>query len=415
MVKIELHQNYAWFRIEQALPAETLTTGSYRLRLSYLSDHKGNERLPQIKIIEYTKAGGQTFVRIAGDLRPGSGIRNIDVDFAITTNAYPDRSYRLCVEISQQGSFCFGGLSLIRHEEDPEQVNRYIAPYRTYKFQVSKELQELNDDMDTDMREDPGGWLTRMLHVALRIEDYETAGGLARYVLRHHGRDRVVMEKAGPRVLDTLLALGELDDARRLVIDMASLGIQHDHLTQVGRLLGGPGGRTDRKPRSYALPSGRLDVFSLNRDIEHNRAIFEDMLSHPRAAESRELLWANYLRHFSEADYLSRLNRYLSDNGSPYHIELCEHADNVLQRASFCQRRPLSGLMTGGPLVSVIVASWNAEATLGYAMICIARGDNWLTQLKNEETLYLSVTRNLPVNALQEVHRFGGVARLVAT
>jgi hypothetical protein len=49
----------------------------------------------------------------------------------------------------------------------------------------------------------------------------------------------------------------------------------------------------------------------------------------------------------------------------------------------------------------------------GYPMICVARGDNWLTELKNEETLYMSVTRNLPIGALQEVRRFGGLSRLV--
>lgn len=49
----------------------------------------------------------------------------------------------------------------------------------------------------------------------------------------------------------------------------------------------------------------------------------------------------------------------------------------------------------------------------GYPMICIARGRNWLTEVKNEETLYLTVTRNLPAKALQEVQAFGGLARLI--
>ncbi|SNR66488.1 hypothetical protein [Paracoccus sediminis] len=49
----------------------------------------------------------------------------------------------------------------------------------------------------------------------------------------------------------------------------------------------------------------------------------------------------------------------------------------------------------------------------GYPMICVARGRDWLTEVKNEETLYLSVTRNLPSQALQDVQHFGGLARLV--
>lgn len=49
----------------------------------------------------------------------------------------------------------------------------------------------------------------------------------------------------------------------------------------------------------------------------------------------------------------------------------------------------------------------------GYPMICIARAKDWLTEVKNDETLYLSMTRNLPAQALHEVQRFGGLARLV--
>lgn len=49
----------------------------------------------------------------------------------------------------------------------------------------------------------------------------------------------------------------------------------------------------------------------------------------------------------------------------------------------------------------------------GYPMICVARGDRWLTEITNEETIYLSVTRSLPPHALQEVRQFGGLSRLV--
>ena len=365
MAKVELYQDYSWFRIEQALPAEKLTTGSYRLQLSYLSSHAGNEKLPQVKIIEYTKSGGQTFAKIIGNLRATSTVRALDVDFSVAANAYSDRSYRLCIEISQRGSFCFGGLSLIRHQDDVDQVNRYVAPYRAYGFQVSQDLQYLNDSMDTGLRDDPDDWVIRMLKVALRLEDYETAAGLVRYISKHHSRDRAVMEKAAAGMLDTLLAVGDLDGVRQLVIDMASLGLQHDRLSQAGRLLGGKSGS---KNPQHGLPSGKLDVFGLSRETEYNRASFEDMIAQPCPPEAAPLLWANYLRHHSETDYLTKFNGYLSDNGSPYQVELGGHADNILKKVSFRQIQPLSGLMTGGPLVSVIVASWNAADTLDYAI-----------------------------------------------
>lgn len=365
MVKAELYQDYSWFRIEQVLPAEKLTAGSYRLQLSYLSDHAGNERLPQVKIIEYTKAGGQTFAKIVGNLRATSTVRSLDVDFSITANAYPDRSYRLCIEISQRGVFCFGGLSLIRHQDDFDQVNRYVAPYRAYGFQVSQDLQSLNDSMDSALRDDPEDWVIRMVQVALRLEDYETAAGLVRYIVKHHGHDRAVMERAVPGILDTLLALGDLDGVRQLVVDMASLGLQHDRLSQAARILSGKSGK---KAPNHVFPSGKLDIFGLNREIEYNRVSFEDMIAQPCPPAAAPLLLANYLRHHNEAEYLKRFNEYLSNNDSPYQVELGEDADNILKRVSFRQSRPLSGLMAGGPLVSVIVASWNAEGTLDYAI-----------------------------------------------
>lgn len=365
MVKIELRRDYSWFRLEQELPPDFLVTGSYRLQLSYLSDHLGNARLPQIKILEYTKAGGQTFAKVVGNLPASNTLRSVNADFRIAANAYLDRRYRLCIELSQRGSFCFGGLSLISHQDQdtPQQANRYVAPYRAYSFQVSQELQHLNDSMDTSLPDNPQDWIVRMLSVALRLEDYETAAGLVRYVLKHYGSDKAMLEKAAPKVLDTLLALGDLEGAERLVIDMAGLGVHNDLLVQAGRMLG-----QGQRPSSHALPSGNLDVFALNRDTEHNRVRFEEMIAQPCPAAVGPLLWANYLRHMSEADYLARLNEYLARHGSPYQVELGAYTDNVLQRVSFRQQRQLAGLMYGGPLVSVIIAAWNAEDTLSYAI-----------------------------------------------
>lgn len=367
MVGIDLHRDYSWFRLEQVLPAESLVAGPYRLRLSYLSDGADKDRLPQVKIIEYNQAGGHTFARIARNL-PASGTpRHLDVEFDIAANALADRQYRLCIELGQPGRFCFGGLSLIRDQDGLDLNGQHVPPYRAYHFPVSKDLKDLNDGMDSDLRHGPLDWVVRMLGVALRLEDYETAGGLARYLVAHHGADAEAMGKAGPRILDTLLATGDLDGARGFLIDMAALGVRHDRLAQAGRILGGT--RTGGGPVSYALPSGKLDVFGLNRDTEYNRVAFDDMLSQPFSSDTGQILWANYLRHASEADYLARLNGYLAAHGSPFSMRLDDApSDNILNRASFRQDRPLSGLLSGGPLVSVIVAAWNAESTVDYAM-----------------------------------------------
>ena len=50
----------------------------------------------------------------------------------------------------------------------------------------------------------------------------------------------------------------------------------------------------------------------------------------------------------------------------------------------------------------------------GIPQICIARPALWLTEIQNDETLYLSVTSDLPIEALREVQVFGGVGKLYA-
>lgn len=366
MARVDLHADYSWFRVERALPTDRLGTGAYRLQLSYLSDHQIKDRLPQIKILEYTKAGGHTFARIARNLPASTVPRHLDVEFDIAADALSDRQYRLCIELNQKGSFCFGELSLTRHPGAGDSGRPQVPPYRSHDFPVSADLRDLNDGMDAAMRDAPQDWAARMLGVALRLEDYETAGGLARHILAHHGGDAAVMGGIAPRILDTLLALGDLDGGRRFLIDMAALGVRHDRLAQAGRILGGsPAGGSP----SYALPSGKLDVFGLNRDTEYNRVAFDTMLAQPFSPDTGPLLWANYLRHGSESDYLARLNGYLTAHGSPFAIDLAgAPSDNILDRVSFRRDRPMSGLLSGGPLVSVVIAAWNAEATVDYAI-----------------------------------------------
>ncbi|WP_310620128.1 hypothetical protein [Flexibacterium corallicola] len=53
--------------------------------------------------------------------------------------------------------------------------------------------------------------------------------------------------------------------------------------------------------------------------------------------------------------------------------------------------------------------------TRNYPMICIKREANWLAEVKNKDALYLSVTNQLPNEALREVQEFCGLGKLVRT
>ncbi|WP_310621830.1 hypothetical protein [Flexibacterium corallicola] len=47
-----------------------------------------------------------------------------------------------------------------------------------------------------------------------------------------------------------------------------------------------------------------------------------------------------------------------------------------------------------------------------YPLVCIRRQANWLQEVTNDETLYLSVTSQLPTEALVEIQDFCGLSRL---
>ncbi len=49
----------------------------------------------------------------------------------------------------------------------------------------------------------------------------------------------------------------------------------------------------------------------------------------------------------------------------------------------------------------------------GIPLLCITRDAGWLREIENDSSLYLSVTSNLPLNALREVQVFGGVGKLL--
>lgn len=48
----------------------------------------------------------------------------------------------------------------------------------------------------------------------------------------------------------------------------------------------------------------------------------------------------------------------------------------------------------------------------GDPLVCVPRQVGWLTEIENDSTLYLTITRSLPLGPLREIQTFGGVSRL---
>lgn len=363
-VTLRLNRDYKWVRLEQNIPADDLQPGRYRVALSYRFVADEAAQAPRLKIIEYKDGIGRTYLNIARELPATDKTGNAEYYVNVTAQTYPDRKYRFCIEVANTGSFSLSDLEITAVDTAIGSEISGMPPYRIFDFQVSQDLGNLNDTMDTGLSRNPQGWLAKMLNVALSLEDYQTAWGLCHYIRARHRHDRSLIGMAAPRMLDTALALGEIEQARAMMQEFSALGVTPDASVQLLRNLDKAG----MKPVSWQLPSGQTDVFSLNRALERGGLIsFEDMIALSLPFEAAPLTWINFQRQFGDEAYLRQLNDYLDSFGGPFRISLGPHHQNILNRISFTQDRPFTG-RRNGPLVSVIVAAFRAEETIGYAI-----------------------------------------------
>lgn len=362
-VTLRVNQDYKWVRLEQKIGHDDLKSGRYRvaLRYNYLADDQA--RTPAVKIIEYEEGIGRTYLHITRNLPAARD--DTSITFYVNTGAptYADREYRFCIELANSSSFTLLDLEITHMGPLDGKDIPDLPSYRQFEFQVSQDLSDLNDTMDSSgLRQNPQNWLPKMLSVALRLEDYQTAWGLCRYIRRRHGRDRTLIAAAAEKMLNTAMALGEVEEARDMMREFSCLGLTPDTAIQLARNL------DEGKPPSWLLPSGKPDIFSLNRALERGGQVsFEEMVSLPLPPDEARLVWANYQRQFDDGSYLDQLNAYLEGFDSPFRLSLGDYRRNILRRISFETVRPFTG-MTRGPLVSVIVAAYRAEETIGYAL-----------------------------------------------
>ena len=366
-ITLRLNRDYKWVRLEQTIKPEDLQPGRYRIALTYKFAAAETAQPARLKIIEYKDGVGRTFLNITRALPVTNGIGRAEFFVNATTSTYPERQYRFCIELADRSSLTLMDLEIIHVDHVDIAIGNDIPglpPYRVFDFQVSEDLGSLNDTMDAGLRNDPRTWLSKMLRVALALEDYQTAWGICRYIQARHKHDHNLIEMAAPRMLDTALALGKIDEAKVMMQQFSSLGLTPNASIQLSRCLDDAG----RTASSYQFPSGQTDIFSLNRALERGGSLsFEDMISLSLPPTEAPLIWANNQRSLGDDAYLLHLNTYLDRLDSPFGIALDAQGENILGRMSFVESKPFSAL-TDGPLVSVIVAAFRAEATIGYAI-----------------------------------------------
>jgi hypothetical protein len=368
-VQIVLNEKFKWLRYELDIPQLELTKSTYKYVIKYkcLGPEAGCG--PQVKILEYTNGTGETFLMISNGLARSGSVREIENTIEVPHAGIPDASYRLCIEFRNPVDFCLTDIELIKLESDPntQLTGREVSPYNVYDFQVSAKLKDLNQQMDSMMRKSPLVWICEMLKVALSLEDYDTASGLVRYLEHSFDKDSEFFKIAGDLMLNTMIATGDTAGARQLMTKTSAGKQTSDNTIIISRAI-----QTRNKPhQNYDLPSGKSDIFNLSKDLlSYDDVEFEAVLRNAPDNIERHLLWANYIRSRSEADYLKHLNLYLGNANIPFDISLASSTDNILSRISFSANRPLD-LPSSGPLVTVIIAAYNAASTINYAVTSI--------------------------------------------
>ncbi len=367
--KLALTEEFRWFRIECKIPKEAIRKGKFLFRASYKKLAQAPNTTTSIKVVEYLNGKGETHTHITRNLSRSGSIRKINHQIEFFGPALDDADYTLCFEFKEPLEFYFGDIELIQlsntdcNEQEDIANNSYYPPYRVFSYQVSERLAHLNDQMDSMLRDNPAKWVEEMLKVSLSLEDYDTATGLVDYLLQLGQEDEKLPNSSIPHILSTLIATGRTNEALNLISCFYSSRNDDSAILLTRRL-----GSNPKPLYDYRLPSGKDDIFNLSRDLNNTNSVsFETLVMHAPKTKERNLLWANYFLNKSDGEYISRVNKYLEQIESPFKVKLGDFKENILARMKFEPRANIV-IPSDGPLVSVIIAAYNASETIDYAL-----------------------------------------------
>ena len=225
-------------------------------------------------------------------------------------------------------------------------------------------LRQLNDEMALKGTAETAKWLPEVLNFAIGLECYETAERLSRYALAIWSEVDVRHQEALlVPLVEALTAAGDAEAVRAVLASNPGAVHSDDRLTTHARMLAySPA----RGLGDFLLPSRKLDAFSLSRAVD--RAVHIDAMYKARRRlfthePQNYLLLCNSEFGRSEAQFCKYLNKLLAhyDVGR---VTSAAGGGNILDNIAF-HRRPA---VTGGPLVSVIMAACNSADSVAYAV-----------------------------------------------
>ncbi|WP_347510641.1 glycosyltransferase family 2 protein [Phaeobacter sp. CAU 1743] len=246
--------------------------------------------------------------------------------------------------------------------------DRVVVPYRIANFSSSDLLAGLNDNIDRDLRRKPLSWISGMLTVALRNEDYETAASLVEHAVALNQTAREPLDPLVDAACKVLVATGDQARLERFSVLIARSGLN--------------GRSRDRAIVKLRLALGEVgeDLFSVNEQIGQNSPdlALGDVLTALTGKLNDHLLLANFYRTRDGQRQSEEINAYLSEFDLPFEIDLGDDEANVLANLQAREKAEVLSVQDSSgteaieaqyqPLVSVITAAYNCEKTIEYAV-----------------------------------------------
>lgn len=250
------------------------------------------------------------------------------------------------------------GLSRFVDRDDARKVGRNHPPLAA--------LRDHNSGMSRGVHGDRFAWLIETLRIAIAMERFDAAEGLANYLLtfvNDLAKDNVI--PAVKVLCRKFVAFGELDQLRQFLFKNIAVVKKDDSLfTWFSTYCTG---NTEFLSEFATLPSGKPNAYYISKRmaVAGDQAIPNLLASGERATPTTNLLLANFFAMRGDASlYKMFVNRVLGKHGATLLRRVTLGENNVLDHVTFERTPPV---LDAHDLVSVIMSAHNSSATVGYA------------------------------------------------
>lgn len=228
-------------------------------------------------------------------------------------------------------------------------------------------LRDHNAGMSRAVHSDRFAWIIETLRIALSMERFDAAEGLANYLLAFFNelaKDNVI--PAAKVMCRKFIAFGELEQLRQFLFKNIAAVKEDDSLfTWFSTYCTG---HTEFLSEFATLPSGKPNAYYISKRmaVAGDQALPNLLASGERATPTTNLLMANFFATRGDSSlYKMFVNRVLGKYGATLVRKAVLGEDNILGHITF-ERPPAAA--DAHDLVSIIMSAHNSAGTVGYAV-----------------------------------------------